>query len=358
MFKKLFGSKEKTFTLLIDGVDTPIKNSNKETILQAALREGVKFPHSCRVGGCTLCKCKLVSGDVKQLTETAYVLSKEELQQNYILACQSQPKSDVRVEVDFSRMDDLPSHKLITVAAVVKEKNTLTSDICEVVVETESVLEYTPGQYGEVSVPGRFDEPRAYSFAAAGRTDPKELSFFVRAVPQGEVSNWFVHECKVGDKLQVEGPSGDFHLRESDAPMICIAGGSGLAPVISILEDAVNKKVDRDLVMFFGARTEQDLYALDKVEAIKQRWEGDFEFIPVLSEEAEDSSWQGARGFITEHLKAQCTPEHQIYMCGPPPMIDAAIEVAHGVNVDDEHIFFDKFLDRSSVKSTEEAVAD
>ena len=348
MFKKLFGSKEKEFTLLIDGVDMAIKNTNKETILQAALREGVKFPHSCRVGGCTLCKCKLVSGDVKQLTETAYVLSKEELQQNYILACQSQPKSDVRVEVDFSRMEDLPSHKLITVEGTVKGKNVLTSDICEIIIETDSALEYTPGQYAEISVPGRFDEPRAYSFASAVRSNPNELSFFIRAIPNGEVSNWFVHESKLGDKVQLEGPSGDFHLRESDTPMICIAGGSGLAPVISILEDAINRKVDRDLVMYFGARTEQDLYALDKIEKIEQDWEGDFEFIPVLSEESEDSSWQGARGFITEHFKSQCESEHQIYMCGPPPMIDAAIEVAHGVNVDDEHIFFDKFLDRSS----------
>ena len=352
MFKKLFGSKEKKFNLSIEGVDSPIQISNKETILQAALREGVKFPHSCRVGGCTMCKCRLVSGDVKQMTETAYVLTKEELQQKYVLACQCQPKSDVRVEVDFDRMDDLPEHKLVTTAATIKEKKTLTDDIIELVVSTEDVVEYTPGQYAEISVPGKFEEPRAYSFASAGHADPKQLNFFIRAVPNGEVSNWFVNEAVVGDRLQIEGPSGDFHLRESLAPMICIAGGSGLAPVLSILEDAIKQKADRDVVMFFGARTEKDLYGLDRIEEIKQKWEGDFDFIPVLSEETDDSDWQGKRGFVTDVYKEHCTPEHQIYMCGPPPMIDAAIDIAKGIGVKEDEIFFDKFLDRNVVQST------
>jgi len=352
VLKKLFGSKEKFFKLSIEGVDSPIQISNKESILQAALREGVKFPHSCRVGGCTMCKCRLVSGDVKQLTETAYVLTKEELQQNYVLACQCQPKSDVKVEVDFERMGDLPEHKLVTTAATIKEKKTLTADIIELVVSTQDVVEFTPGQYAEISVPGKFDEPRAYSFASAGHADPKQLSFFIRAVPNGEVSNWFVSEAAIGDSLQIEGPSGDFHLRESLAPMICIAGGSGLAPVLSILEDAIKQLVDRDVVMFFGARTEKDLYGLDRIEEIKQKWEGDFDFIPVLSEEAEDAEWQGKRGFVTEVFKEYCTPEQQIYMCGPPPMIDSAIEIATAIGVKEEEIFFDKFLDRSAVSST------
>lgn len=351
MFKKIFGSKEKHYSLSIKGIDAPIQISSKESILQAALREGVKFPHSCRVGGCTMCKCRLVSGEVKQLTETAYVLSKEELQQKYILACQSQPKSDVRVEVDFERMADLPDHKLQTSMASIKEKNRLTNDIIELIVETDKIIEFTPGQYAEISVPGRFTAPRAYSFASAGRVNPKELSFFIRAVPNGEVSNWFVHEAAVGEKLQVEGPSGDFHLRESDAPMVCIAGGSGLAPVLALLEDAIHKSVDRDLIMFFGARTEQDLYALDRIEHLKKKWAGDFKFIPVLSDEAADSAWQGKRGFVTDIFRSYCNADQQLYMCGPPPMIDAAIEIAKGMGVQKDQIFFDKFLDRSSTQA-------
>lgn len=349
MFKKIFGSKEQHFKLNIKGVASPIQISNKESILQAALREGVKFPHSCRVGGCTMCKCRLLSGEVKQLTETAYVLTKEELQQKYILACQSQPKSDVSVEVDFSRMADLPDHKLQTTAAKIKEKKQLTHDIIELLVETDNIIEYTPGQYAEITVPGRFDEARAYSFASAGRVNPKELSFFIRAVPNGEVSNWFVHQASIGDKLQVEGPSGDFHLRDSDAPMVCIAGGSGLAPVLSVLEDAIHKNVDRDLVMLFGARTEQDLYALDRIEQVKKKWLGDFVFVPVLSDELPGSSWQGKRGFVTEVFKSYCQAGQQLYMCGPPPMIDSAINIAKAMGVQENQIFFDKFLDRSAL---------
>ena len=352
MFKKLFGSKEKFFNLNIDGIDSPVQISNKETILQAALREGIKFPHSCRVGGCTMCKCRLISGDVKEMTETAYVLTKEELQQKYVLACQAQPKSDVRVEVDFGRISDLPDHKLVTTGASIKEKKALTEDIIELVVNTDDVVEYTAGQYAEISIPGKFDEPRAYSYASAGYSDPKQLSFFIRAVPNGEVSNWFVNEAVAGDRLQIEGPSGDFHLRDASAPMICIAGGSGLAPVLAVLEEANRQKADRDVVMFFGARTEKDLYGLDRIEEIKQSWLGDFKFVPVLSEEADDSDWRGERGFVTDIFKGYCTPEHQIYMCGPPPMIDAAIKIATDNGVKEEEIFFDKFLDRSAVQTS------
>ena len=88
------------------------------------------------------------------------------------------------------------------------------------------------------------------------------------------------------------------------------------------------------------------------IEEIKQKWEGDFDFIPVLSEEAEDSQWQGRRGFVTDVFREYCTPEQQIYMCGPPPMIDAAIEIATSTGVKEEEIFFDKFLDRSAVSAS------
>jgi len=346
---KLFGNKEKTHSLKIDGVDKSISISSKETLLQAALKEGVKFPHSCRVGGCAMCKCRLVSGKVKELTEKSYILSAEELQTGYILACQSLPRSDVQVEVDFSRAD-IPEHDLVTTPGKIIAQNPLTHDISEIVIETDKDIEFTAGQFAEITVPGDITDARSYSFGSAPGRYKNEIHFFVRAVPGGAMSNWILGDQAVGTKVELQGPFGDFYLRSSDKPMLCVAGGSGLAPVLAVLEDAANQGVNRPVSFLFGARTEQDLYCLDQIKEIKARWKGEFEFVPVLSDEPEDSAWTGARGFVTAHFEKYCTAETQLYMCGPPPMIDAAIAEAHKYKLEDKDIFFDKFLDKSDLE--------
>ncbi|PCI51962.1 MAG: oxidoreductase [Moraxellaceae bacterium] len=349
MLGKLFGNKEKTHGLKIDGVDKTISISSKETLLQAALKDGVKFPHSCRVGGCAMCKCRLVSGKVKELTEKSYILSAEELQTGYILACQSLPRSDVQVEVDFSRAD-IPEHDLVTTTAEIIAQNPLTHDISEIVIATDKDIEFTAGQFAEITVPGQIADARSYSFGSAPGRYKNEVHFFVRAVPGGEMSNWVLGNQAVGSKVELQGPFGDFYLRSSDKPMLCVAGGSGLAPVLAVLEDAANREVNRSVTFLFGARTEQDLYCLDQIEAIKARWKGEFNFVAVLSDEPKDSAWEGARGFVTAHFETHCDADAQLYMCGPPPMIDAAIAEAHKNGVDDKNIFFDKFLDKSDLQ--------
>ncbi len=350
MLGKLFGSKETFFTLKIEGVEEPISISSKESILQAALKAGVNFPHSCRVGGCAMCKCQLKAGKVKELTEKSYILSAEELQTNFILGCQSLPKSDVTVAVDFSRAD-IPEHVLEKTKGKIIAQNPLTHDIAEIVIATEKPIEYTAGQFAELCVPGVSDLPRSYSFAQAPGKNDQELHFFVRAVPNGELSNWLLGDEAVGTEVTLEGPYGDFYQRSGDSPMLCIAGGSGLAPVLSLLEDAVIQDCKRSVVFLFGARTQKDLYCLETIDKIAAQWQGEFKFVPVLSEEPEDSNWTGARGFVTTAMDAYCGKDHQLYMCGPPPMIDAAIAEAKKIGIDDSQIFFDKFLDRSNLNS-------
>ena len=126
-----------------------------------------------------------------------------------------------------------------------------------------------------------------------------------------------------GLALKVHGPSGNLWLRESRAPMICIAGGSGLAPLISILQDAAVRSVGRPCVLLFGARTEADLYAQAEIAAIARTWNGAFTFVPVLSHEAAGSLWRGDRGLVTErieaHAKALVGADAEAYLCGPPP---------------------------------------
>lgn len=345
-----FGS-GKSKSLTIDGVDAAIVVDKKETILNAALREGVRFPHSCRVGGCATCKCKLVSGKVKELTESAYILSEEELAQGYILACQAVPKTDVAIQVDNLDLNG-PNHPVVASGGVVQKARKLTHDITALTIQLDEPMAFAAGQYALLSVPGLIDEARSYSFAnVPAAKGNQEIEFFIRQVPGGEMSSWAQQDNITGAKVSVEGPYGDFYLREGDSPLICIAGGSGLAPIKSLLEDALNFKCSRDVVFLFGARTQKDLYCLDDIRRLETEWAGKLTFVPVLNEEPEDSDWQGKRGLVTEFIRDYLVAGAQAYMCGPPPMLDAAEVELLNLGVSDDRIFSDKFLDKSFTKT-------
>ena len=337
--------------VFIEGMDEPIEVANKETILNAALRQGVRFPHSCRVGGCATCKCRLTGGKVKELTESAYILSEQELDQGYILACQSVPKGDVHIAVDHLNTSG-PDIKPTQHSGVVVAQQALTHDIMALDIELDAPLRYIAGQYALLSVPGRIDEPRSYSFAyPAGQHGTPTVRFYIRQVPGGDMSTW-AQGSVMNTQVQVEGPFGDFYLRKNQQatsqPILCIAGGSGLAPIKALLEEALSFKNPRPVTFLFGARRQQDLYCLAEIEQLQQQWAGEFTFIPVLSEEPEASGWKGARGLVTEHLDRYCSPDSQAYLCGPPAMLDAAEAQLHQLGVSPDQIFSDKFLDKSN----------
>lgn len=157
--------------------------------------------------------------------------------------------------------------------------------------------------------------------------------------------------------MTISGPMGKFKLDSSNAPMICIAGGSGMSAIKAILEHAANLKVERDAYFFYGARSQKDLYSLDEIEAIKKNWNKNFkfEFTPVLSEEPESSGWIGATGFVTDYCKTHHLDTGQLkvdgckaYFCGPPPMIDAGIAALTAAGMPSGNIYFDKFEDARS----------
>ena len=327
--------------VFIEGMDRPIEVGNKETLLNAALRQGVPFPHSCRVGGCATCKCRLTEGKVRELTESAYVLSEQELDQGYILACQSVPKTDIHIAVD---------HLDNTYQGKVMAQQALTHDIMALDIRLQAPMQYIAGQYALLSVPGLIDEPRSYSFATPAQTGAAQtLRFFIRQVTGGQMSTWAQGQV-VDTEVQLQGPFGDFYLRpgERNQPILCIAGGSGLAPIKALLEAALSAGNTQPVTFLFGARRQQDLYCLDAIEQLQQQWPGEFTFIPVLSEAADDAHWTGARGLVTEHLAQHCSPDCQAYLCGPPAMLDAAENQLQQLGVSTEHIFSDKFLDKSS----------
>lgn len=340
----MFGwGKRQEWQLAVDDQAAVVLAKN-ETVLNGALRHGLDFPHSCKVGGCGACKCQLVSGAVRELTDKSYLLTQEELDAGFILGCQSIPRSDVVVR--------LPANPLARQSATgtLLRQLPLTHDISEIVLQLDSPLRYRPGQHASLQVPGSDLPARCYSFAhAAPDAGTTEVSFFVRRVPGGAMSGWLLDPANAGRRVALRAALGDFHLREGSGPLLCVAGGSGLAPLVALLEGAaLTEAARRPVHLLMGARTQRDLYYEAQLATLAALWQAPFRYLPVLSEEAAGSDWSGARGWVTDAITADLCAGAQGYLCGPPPMIDAATAVMTAHGIAPERIFFDKFSDQSA----------
>ncbi|MGR8921883.1 MAG: 2Fe-2S iron-sulfur cluster-binding protein, partial [Gammaproteobacteria bacterium] len=350
MMFKLFRKPDHVARVEPAGVAVTVRGGQR--LLDAALEAGLDWPHDCRVGSCGECRCRLTSGRIKPLTDFVYTLPLEDIKDGAILACQSLLKSDVEVEVALG--DEATA--LETVAAAITGVAPLTHDIVEMTLRLDAPAFATAraGQYLDVSAPG-IAAARSYSLARAPRPDDgyAEVVFLIRHVPGGEFTDWLFGGDRRGVTLELSGPFGQFYRRGGSGRIIAIAGGSGLAPIHALLEQAERDGVTRDATVLFGARTQADLYYLDELAAIGAGWHGRFEVVPVLSEEPTDSGWQGARGLVTGAVSAVAREGgfragDEAYLCGPPPMVDAGIEALTAAGLGAEAIFYDKFLDAST----------
>lgn len=347
LLKSLVGgpAKKRQLHILPQGLTVDIASG--QTLLEAALANGIAFPHDCTVGTCASCKSRLKQGRVREATPFGYTLSKLELDAGFILACQAFPRDDLTVVEIEPPGADVPPPESFT--GTITETQPLTHDILKVTVRMDRRVNYVAGQYASVRAPG-LPRSRHYSFADApqreGRTD---LNFFIRKVPGGAFTDALFSGGLNGQTLMIDAPHGNFHLRGGNSPMVCVVGGSGLAPLLSVLEQARKTRIRRPCTLLFGARTQADLYMLDALQTLASGWLDRFNFVPVLSHEPPDSAWQGARGMVTEFIASAAGEidwaSAEAYMCGPPPMIDAAIAklVESGLPLDAIH--YDKFTD-------------
>ena len=355
----MFGlfDRKKTHDAVVNA-QTTVTVKAGQNLLAAALEAGLDWPHDCRVGSCGTCQCHLKKGKIKALSDFSYVLTGEQMKDGLILACQSALRSDVEIEVTlgegYSGIATVERHATLT------KTRALTHDILELTVTCDEPLPdgVVAGQYAEV---GHLNltKPRSYSFAKApANENPLELTFFVRHVPSGEFTDWLFGADRIGTSLTIKAPFGNFCLHDGSGPMICIAGGSGISAIKAILEHACNLGVARDVYFLFGARTQRDLYCRDEMREIGNKWRENyvFEFVEVLSDEPEDSDWDGPRGFVTDYLRTSYIDakrfdilDCQGYLCGPPPMIDAGVDLLMKTGMPEAQIFYDKFLDASTI---------
>ncbi|WP_396932132.1 2Fe-2S iron-sulfur cluster-binding protein [Mycolicibacterium sp.] len=346
---KLFGrGSSEPRIVKIAGTNRTFEAAGKDSILNEALAAGIPYPHSCTVGTCGTCKSKLLHGRVREIVDSAVALTAEELRDGYILTCQSIARTPLELEV--AGLADMPDHPLVHAEGSIVRQRNLTHDIIEVTIDLDNAIEYTAGQYAELRVAG-VNGPRSYSFADVPSDDGNHITFCVRLVPDGEFTEWLFSAPREGAAVTVTGPFGDLWLRPRQSPILCVAGGSGLAPIKAILKEAVIQGCDRDTVLVFGARTQQDLYSLEEIEQIGEAWKAGFEFHPILSMEPTESGWPGARGLVTsvlDTLPADFVHSCDVYTCGPPAMIDALESELRNTrtDIDLKHFYADRFLTR------------
>ncbi len=306
-----------------------------ETILEAALREGIAFPYQCRNGGCGECKCTVVYGPIEQGPHQESALSTEERAKGMALACTAMPLADVEVEyVPIAPPGGIrPRVYTARVTALTKAS----PDVMIVKLEVDGdPPRYYAGQYINVILDN--GEQRSFSFATpphAGR----EIELQIRLIPGGRFTTHVFEQMKVGDTLRFEGPLGSFFLREdTDKPIIFVAGATGFAPVKSMVEHAFAIGMKRKMYLYWGVRSLADLYMPD----LPRRWAAEhpnFTFVPVLSTPKPEDQWTGRTGLVHEAILADFPnlAGLQIYACGSAKMVEAAHPAfrAHGLQQDD-----------------------
>ena len=333
--KLLGGGGEHTITVNKDNV---ISITGRDTALNALTNNKIFLPSSC--GGkatCGTCKFRLVDWhEAPKPTELPF-LSKDEISEGIRLSCQVVVNEDMQVEVPPSVLNVKPFYGKVV------EVEQLTHDIRRIKFEMKEDFVFKPGQYLQIEVPG-IETTRAYSIAS-NPNDLRHPEVIIRLVPGG-VATKFIHKALViGDTLKITGPFGDFFLQEeSTRPIIMIAGGSGKAPIRSIIYKLIEQNMPRKAQYFFGARTKKDLYYTKEFKDVERMYPN-FKYIPALSTPLPEDEWDLDIGLITE-VVARHTGDlsgHEAYLCGSPGMIDACIKVLREKGMPEEHIYFDKF---------------
>lgn len=322
-----------------------IQVDEDETVLDGAFRQGVMLMHGCKEGQCSACKSFLIDGEVDMEKYSTFALADYESEEGYVLLCRTHAYSDLTIELvnyDEEMMKSgVPIQKLTTRIVAIDE---LTHDIrglrLELLVPKE--FSFMPGQYVDITIPGT-EEHRSFSMANTPTTD-NQLEFMIKLYPDGHFSGLLSDGLAVGDELDVVGPYGTFVLRDTAARLVFLAGGAGMAPLVSLLTAMAEQGNTRPVTYYYGARTQADLFHLDELAALATRLP-QLTFVPALSDAEADASWTGEKGFITDVLARHESDlsDADLYLCGPPPMIDAAMDTLQAKGADPKRIFFDKF---------------
>ena len=343
-------------TVRLEPVGVEFEVEQGESVLNAAFRQGISLPHGCKEGQCSACKCVLLSGDMEMLKYSTFALNDFEKDSGHVLLCRTLAYSDLEIEL-LNYDEEVLSRSIAVknyqgrIAAV----EPLTHDILRLEIKLESPIRFWAGQYADITVTTKEGETITRSFSMANTPDETEtLVFIIKKYPNGKFSNQLADGgIEVGTEVKLSGPYGTCFRREGrSGQLVLVAAGSGMSPIWSILNDHLKSGEKRPILFFYGARSQADLFYLDRISALAAK-HPELRFIPVLSHANDDTSWSGERGFVHEKVDALLKEmavegEGDVYACGPPPMIDALQPVLFMNGYEEEHIFFDRFTTSSN----------
>ncbi len=312
-----------------------------ETLLSAALNAGFSLPYGCRNGACGACKGKILAGAVDYGVFQEGALSQEDKAQGLALFCCAKAETDLVIEVkEVGAARDIP---IRTLPCRIEKMEKLAEDVMALWLKLPSNerLQFLPGQYIDFLL--KDGKRRSFSLANSPEEDAL-LELHIRHVPGGQFTDHVFGAMKVKDIMRISGPYGSFFLRESDKPAIFVAGGTGFAPIKSILAHAFHHEIDRQFVLYWGAKTLPDLYQA----AVPGQWQGtrkNFSFIPVLSEPDPADHWPGRAGFVHAAVLEDFADlsGYEVYACGAPPMVAAAKRDFTARGLPEDAFFSDSF---------------
>ncbi len=326
------------FRIRTEPADQRFDAAPGETILAAALRQGVGLPYGCRNGTCGACAARLITGQVDYPSDTTSGL--EGKPPGTCLTCQAVPSADLVLGVAPFR--GVAQIEVRTLPCRVIRKEHLSPDVVRLCLKLpeQQRLQFFAGQYLDFIL--RDGRKRAFSIANAPHDDAA-IELHVRHVPQGQFTDYVFNDLQEKTILRIQGPLGTFYLREdSDRPLILVGGGTGFAPLKAMIEHAFYVGIERPMQLYWGVRARRDLYLPD-LPLAWARAHPHFTYTPVLSEP--DPDWQGRTGFVHEAVAADHPDLSGVdcYLSGPPPMVEAGRRACEARGLPRDHLFSDAF---------------
>ncbi len=328
-----------SYKVLIHQKNIEISVGTEETVLQAALKTGVEYPFSCQSGKCGACKSRLHEGEIEHLSHFKFTLTEIEKSEGIFLACRAVPKSNLEISWLEESEDVLPVKEFTT---KVSKKNKLSESIFGIQLDlpNESNFDFKPGQFALLTF--GTCAPRSYSMAV--RSQDGKLDFFIKPLEQGCTGSHIISNLRVGDEVKIKGPYDNAYIRKNHTgPIIAAAGGSGLAPIKSIVEEALASKMRQPIYLYFGVRAESELYLTQHFKDMEITFPN-FRFIPVCEGL---STLAGVRfGRLSDVIFSdfpEFTDEFTSYLAGPPLMVEHLAREFKQLGMNPAKIYADPF---------------
>lgn len=331
-------------------VDIEMEVDEDENILDAAFRQGIHLMHGCREGRCSACKSYVLDGEIQMENYSTFACNDAEVEEGFVLLCRSHAFSDCTIELlNFDEDELLSGIAIQDVRTRVVAIEPMTKDIVSLRLRPvePAAYEFKPGQYSDLRIPGT-EEHRSFSMATTQST-PEQVEFLIKKYPGGKFAGLLEDGISVGDEIGLTGPYGSFTLKEGHVlPLVFIGGGAGMAPILSLLRHMSETGNARQVHFYYGARTARDLFYLEEILELSAHLT-DFTFVACLSESMEPQHVSGSivveEGNVTDVVARRETAlgKAEVYLCGPPPMVDAALELLEENNTPKDQIFYDKF---------------